>query len=227
MKKYKVDDTVFENIDNEEKAYWLGFILADGSIQIRKNTGQHLLKISLAIKDKEHLIKFKTFIKTQIPIKEYLVGNGLNDNKSKSCEIIIYNKKIVQDLIKLGIGPKKSFNVKIPTIKKSLLSHLIRGIWDGDGSVLFRARNSKYPDYYRPEVQICGNSFVLGKINDIFKDKLFLSKSKLSPIGNIFVFRKSSSSAQKIAKYLYKDSTIHLNRKYEKAIQCINWIAKR
>ena len=226
MRKYTIDEFVFRVIDNEDKAYWLGFILADGSVQIRKS-GQAILKLSLAIKDKEHLQKFLNFIKCDMSIKEYLVGNGLNSNKSESCEITITSKEIVQDLIKLGIGPRKSHTVEIPTIRKDLVRHLIRGIWDGDGSVLYEPRDKKYPNNFNPKVQICGNKSVLDKINDIFEKKLLLSKSKLTPTGSIFVFRKSTNSAKKVVVYLYKDCNIALTRKLEKAKLCMNWLAKR
>lgn len=49
---------IFDNIDNEEKAYWLGFILADGYLNLDK----HMLRIKLGNKDKQHLIKFIKFI---------------------------------------------------------------------------------------------------------------------------------------------------------------------
>lgn len=226
MRRYTINENIFENIDNEEKAYWLGFILADGSIQIRKS-GQAILKLSLAVEDKNHLQKFLAFIESDMTIKEYLVGNGANTNKSKSCEITITSKKIVEDLGKLGIGPRKSFTVEIPSVREDLVRHLIRGIWDGDGSVLYRNRNNKYRNYCRPEVQICGNKSVLDKINNIFEQKLSLSKSKLSPVGNIFLFRKSTNSAKKVVEFLYKDCNIFLDRKSEKATLCMNWSAKR
>lgn len=226
MRKYNINENIFQSIDNENKAYWLGFILADGSVQIRKS-GQAILKLSLAIEDKDHLQKFLNFIESDMPIKEYLVGNEANTKKSKSCEITITSKKIVTDLGKLGIGPRKSFTVEIPSVREDLVRHLIRGIWDGDGSVLFKNRNNKYPNYYRPEVQICGNKLVLDKINDIFEQKLFLSKSKLSPVGNIFLFRKSTNSAKKVVEFLYKDCNLALNRKLEKAKLCMEWSAKR
>ena len=42
---------IFDNIDNEEKAYWLGFIVADGYLNLDK----HMLRIKLGNKDKQHL----------------------------------------------------------------------------------------------------------------------------------------------------------------------------
>lgn len=226
-RRYTLNENIFEIIDTEEKAYWLGFLLADGSICVRKNTGQSTIKISLASIDKNHIQKFLDFVGCDMPIRTYMVGNGANDNLSESCEVTITSKKIVSDLAKLGIGPKKSFTVEIPKVAEHLVKHLVRGIWDGDGSVLFRAKRKKYPDNFNPEVQICGNEKVVGKINDIFVEKLGLKRATLTPTAKIFLFRKTSLPAKIVVEYLYKDCTIALDRKLEKAKLCMNWQSRK
>ena len=50
--------THFENIDTEEKAYWLGFLYADGYV----NANEDKIELCLAEKDFHHLEKFKNFI---------------------------------------------------------------------------------------------------------------------------------------------------------------------
>lgn len=232
---YTLNENIFENINTEEKAYWLGFILADGSIYKRtyirkdgiKTVKQSVLKISLQEKDKQHIIKFCNFLETNMPIKEYIVGNGVNDKKSKCCEIAITSKKIVGDLEKLGVGIRKSHSVKMPKIRDDLIKHMIRGIWDGDGSVLYRPRNKKYPNNFNPSIQICGNENILDYINNLFEQELNIKPSKLSGVGSIFLFRKSCSTAKKIVEYLYKNSNVYLNRKYENALYCMNWTSKK
>lgn len=52
-KKIHFDEHVFDVIDTEEKAYWLGFLTADGYIYSRDNT----FGISLASIDKHHVEK--------------------------------------------------------------------------------------------------------------------------------------------------------------------------
>ena len=54
----KFNENVFDVIDSEEKAYWLGFIFADGYISSR----DYGFEISLSIIDVEHLIKFNKFM---------------------------------------------------------------------------------------------------------------------------------------------------------------------
>ena len=64
-KLYNFDESFFEDIDNEEKAYILGFISADGSIS--KNE----LSIRLQIKDIDILYKIKNIMKSEHPVYEY------------------------------------------------------------------------------------------------------------------------------------------------------------
>lgn len=62
--KHAVNLTFFENIDTPTKAYWLGFLVADGHIQ--KNN----YKASLISKDKEVIEKFKKAIESEHPINQ-------------------------------------------------------------------------------------------------------------------------------------------------------------
>lgn len=221
-RRYTLNENIFEIIDTEEKAYWLGFLLADGSICVRESTGQSTIKLNLASIDKNHIQKFLDFVGCDMPIKTYMVGNGANDNLSESCEITITSKKIVSDLAKLGIGPKKSFTVEIPEVAEHLIRHLIRGIWDGDGSVLFR-KSRPTDKNFRPEVQLCGNIKVVEKAQNYLIDKLDISKVGIFEVGNIFLFRYVGQSAREISKLLYDDATIYLDRKYEKYLLIRDW----
>ena len=54
----KFNEHIFDVIDTEEKAYWLGFIFADGYISSRDNG----FELSLKGSDIEHLHKFNKFM---------------------------------------------------------------------------------------------------------------------------------------------------------------------
>jgi len=72
-KKVTFDDSVFDEIDTEEKAYWLGFIYADGYIDsaplIDGKKNNYQLEVSLKLSDYEHLVKLKEFFKSDKEIK--------------------------------------------------------------------------------------------------------------------------------------------------------------
>ena len=52
-RKYRCNETYFDHIDSESKAYWLGFIYADGCIS---NNG-YRFEVRLSKNDEDHLIK--------------------------------------------------------------------------------------------------------------------------------------------------------------------------
>lgn len=61
LRTYSLDENVFEVVDTEEKAYWLGFLYADGYVSDAKND----IEIGLAEKDAAHLEKAKLFFNTE------------------------------------------------------------------------------------------------------------------------------------------------------------------
>ena len=126
QRKYNANYDFFETIDNEMKAYWLGFVFADGNVY------RSTLTIKLSNKDKSHLKKFKENIDYDGPIK---------DLESKS-EIRLTNKKMCKDLKRMGVLPAKTFSLSIPMIEKEFMPHFIRGFFDGDGC-FYRQKNGR------------------------------------------------------------------------------------
>ena len=124
LTSYDVNESYFETIDTSEKAYWLGFIAADGCVM--NNVGNRLLTITLANKDKDHLELFKKCIQS---------NHLIHDRKYGGCQLDITREKMVRDLIKHGIVPRKSLVLKPPKLLNRFISHWIRGYFDGDGSI--------------------------------------------------------------------------------------------
>lgn len=63
IKKYKLNDSVFDVIDSEEKAYWLGILFSDGCVH--KDT----ISLSLVESDLNVISRFRSFLETDSPIK--------------------------------------------------------------------------------------------------------------------------------------------------------------
>ena len=114
----------FEKIDTEEKAYWLGFLYADGSVGSKENK----IELGLAEKDLSQVEKFKQFIG---------LDNKISYRKNtKSYRSSFRSQKCKQDLISQGCVPKKSLILTFPTeqqVSHSLICHFMRGYFDGDG----------------------------------------------------------------------------------------------
>lgn len=215
-KKYKHDEDFFEVINTEAKAYWLGFIYADGYISIAK-TGQKVFGISLSITDKEHLEQFKKDIKATNPINEYnSTGYG---NGNTYCRIAITSEKTVNDLIDKGVVEHKSNVLTFPTeeqVPKHLMHHFIRGYFDGDGCIT----SYKVQGYDRYKTSFVGTYDFLQSINEIINEKYNILIPKLhkrKAEHEIYSLEYSSCKRSKILyEYMYNEATIYLNRKYKK-----------
>lgn len=202
-KKYEYYDEIFNCIDTEEKAYWLGFLYADGYVRQRKSGSE--LRLKLSSKDKNHLLKFKKFISPDDIKVTYDIYN-----KSESYKISISSKKIVSDLIKNGCVNRKSNKIEYPNIHTSLNNHFIRGYFDGDGSIS-----------YGKSITL---NFVSGSfkfLNEISNTLNYESKcKKANLVGRSENFRYLSYTTlddiEKLYKYLYFESTVFLERKRER-----------
>lgn len=197
----------FENIDSDEKAYWLGYITADGTIS--KNN----YKISLTSKDLEIIEKFKNSIKTTHPISTVITNDKRTNKIYKRYIIQINSMEFVSHLINIGITNKKSYICNFPNIKKKYIASYLRGLFDGDGSVTKTTEKN-----FR--MQFIGTKEIIEYIQifllqyDIEKHPIY-SKTK-NELYNVYVTNYFKDTL-KILKILYKSSTYdtRLNRKYE------------
>jgi len=118
-KKYSFDTSFFKEIDTHEKAYWYGFIYADGSV----SNGKFCL--SLHEKDLEVLLKLKKRLKSSHPIKK---------NRQMKF-LIISSEELREDLERLGIIKNKTNNFVTPSLPDKFLFSFVNGLFDGDGSI--------------------------------------------------------------------------------------------
>ena len=203
-KKYEVDYTFFEKIDTEAKAYWLGFIYADGYIS-KKERDSDVLGIALSSKDRKHLELFKQNIRASNPILDY-EGTTPQGNPSKYSRINIHNQKLVDDIFEKGVFYNKSLIIKFPTEKQvpdSLINHFLRGYFDGDGCIT--QTNNRY------SFQMVGTKEFLSGVISVLGANVTIGKT-----GNIYAINiKGNLQVNKIMDYLYKDAIVFLRRKAE------------
>lgn len=206
-RRLALDESFFEKIDSEEKAYWLGFILADGSI-IKTGSGNLVLSIGLKSSDDRHLEKLLRSMQSGALIKYHTRKNG----KSLAC-VTISSTKICNDLINLGCIRRKSWGHPIPNISKDLIRHFIRGFVDGDGSI--------YKDKKTGKLWGFGIVATLPMLNFIesFFEQNGIKKTKLLRCKNSkCAYRLSSGGNRKnlkILDLLYADASVFLDRKME------------
>ena len=203
---YPRNSNYFQTIDSPDKAYWLGFLYADGYI----GRGSEI-RIGLSSKDEAHLKKLLDAIgatNSKIHHSEKITL----DKVFYQSYISIRDKKMCEDLRDKGCVNKKSLILTFPMekISKNLYSHFVRGYFDGDGSIHFtQCGQAKKPNY---RISFYGTKDMLEHIRAILgKDKLSLEKKNsiycLSINGN--------KQLEKILSFIYKDSydEIELTRK--------------
>lgn len=200
-KLYSWNDNYFETIDTEDKAYWLGFLMADGYITNRK-----VLGVKLAIKDIGHLEKLRDSLDSNIPIHVYESNpESYSGSNYKYCVFNITSKKMYQDLVNKGLTPNKSKTLKFPSIDKELIPHFIRGYFDGDGSI--------YSSKSGTCVSMLGTKDFLSIVKPVIAPN---SKSKVYESKGIHYISLGGNNAKSALKILYDNATIYLDRKYNK-----------
>lgn len=206
IRKYSLNETYFNKIDNEEKAYWLGFIIADGHIS---DDG---LIITLAEKDINQLKKILLVLESDSPIKF--------NKKTKSVTVSLYSKLMVIDFRNLGLLKDKTNNVMFPIIEDSLQKHLIRGIIDGDGSIAISKRKNLL-NKKEFSLTICGTKDIIEKSSMVICNDLKIIQRKLYMRNDNFgtVEWSGNKMCLEILEYLYSDSKIFLDRKYDRYIE--------
>jgi hypothetical protein len=206
--KITFNDTLFNKIDSEEKAYWLGFFYADGALSLKENA----FEVSLKLSDTNHLIKLKEFFKAKRNIRYQYKG-------IQRCRLSLQSKSFKDQLINLGCIPQKSLVLKFPTeeqVPREFIIPFIRGYFDGDGCITYAFRNKK-KKVITPRLTLLGTEdFLKGCMNYL-------------PITNLIKANKNGANECKEAKWnkedsikilnlLYNNANIYLYRKYERYI---------
>lgn len=140
---YRFNEDYFEKIDTEDKAYFLGFIVADGSVSKNKNV------IKIIQKETDILYEFKKYVNSDAPV--------FTSKTNNVSSISISSSKTKNDLEKLGIFPNKTMIVKYPDIPENLQNHFMRGVFDGDGCISLRA--DKRDNSKRGQLNLCSGSY--------------------------------------------------------------------
>ncbi len=227
LHRLSYDDHVFDCIDTEEKAYWLGFLYADGYICADPLEGgsHYKMELTLAQADKEHLRKFALFMSYTGEISAKKINR--NSKEFTAARIAINSKHLWNTLNNYGCTPRKSLTLQFPDKSifksKDLIRHFIRGYFDGDGSLgIYSVKESvSCYKHNKPQTSVAGTPEFLGMVYKIYsnsKKGSFYSTSK-DTHNKTWILEFSCKEAFKFANYLYKDSTIFLDRKYLKYME--------
>lgn len=205
-----LNEDIFENIDTEAKAYWLGWMLSDGFITERQGNRQPTIGLKVKPSDIVIIQKFKIFLGTSniITIRDNYVS------------IRVHSRKMANDLAKYTVTPRKSSKTRLPILSNKLMPHLIRGFLDGDGWI-----TKTYPKQYNGKckysIGFCSPSLIVNDIMNFLNKELdlpLLKTSKTTWKGNPFyqLEYQGKKDCIKLFHYMYDEATIYLERKYLK-----------
>lgn len=204
----KFNEHIFDSIDTEEKAYWLGFIFADGyigSTPLEPNKKSvYNFELSLKLEDTSHLEKFRSFISLE---KEVVT----DDHR---CRIMLANKHFWTTLNDYGCVPRKSLVLRFPRKEifknESLLRHFTRGYFDGDGCF---SRNI-CTHVVSPVIELLGTREFLEEVLITSSIPAKYTHDKRHS-DNTFSLSYSKDDGVLFINYLYDNASVYLDRKYK------------
>ena len=212
LRCYDLNQEYFDVIDTQNKAYFLGFMYADGNVSKDNNA----IQIALQARDLHILESFKKELEcTDKPL--YLSEKSKNNEKhSDMYTLMVKSEHMHKSLCELGVVPQKSHIIKYPFfISSDLQRHFIRGALDGDGCI--HATNSKNEKELR-SVDICGTYDFCEGLKQIIESNLDIHCSIILSNKVSNVYKTSISGRNQSIKFLdwiYKDAELYLYRKYE------------
>jgi intein-encoded DNA endonuclease-like protein len=211
--RHAVDDDYFETIDTEAKAYWLGMLMADGSVDAKP--ARHRMR--LLLKDKEHVELFARTLQTTAPVVEVMRRSKKTGKLHLYYCLSVSSKKLVSDLIRHGVVPRKTCNHGTPELREDLMRHFYRGYVDGDGCI-------RVDEYANAAIWVTGHVPFLNQLQQWLMCKCQYHKvTKLSQAGR--AGRLGIGGNRRVAKtcrLLYRDSSVSLYRKAKIARACIH-----
>ena len=208
QRKYEVNESFFDVIDTEEKAYFLGFLYADGY----NNTDRNSVNLALKESDKDILIRLNNLIQPNKPLQyvEFIKETRGYKNSSNQYRLVIANKHISMKLAEFGCVKNKTHKLTFPLesqLPKNIQCHFIRGYFDGDGCISNRV------------ISMVGRECFLNSIQEIFINELGLTKTKFDKRhkkrdNDITSIRYcGSGNINKIMRWMYDGASIYLERK--------------
>lgn len=211
----------FDTIDTSEKAYLLGFFIADGCICSNTHRSNGRFSISQSLDDQEVVKAFKYYL--NIPNQIQYVDNQIGVEHRKLQNRIRWTSVHMADTFKeiYKITPNKTLNIDfefpIHLIPENLQGHFVRGFIDGDGYIGDNGFKNNI------SISIIGTSIkfitLIGDLvskNSGMSYKIYEKTGKTCKYYNLRWSCDRINKLNKITKlyhYLYNNATIFLSRK--------------
>lgn len=214
---------MYKNLTNEQISYIYGLFITDGYIkkQIQKTKVYYSLELELQVLDKDIIEQL------QILLPEgHTSFRTRNTNFKNNAHYVIFRYS-QQDL------PLWLMQHGFPTINKTFTAcppawdydenAFWRGVIDGDGSLGIRKCQTKIGTEPYISLTTQSEALKLAYHDYILKITGLNEKNKRNKRDNIYNIVLAKSRCWDLCDALYQNTTIHLNRKYQKYLEIINW----
>lgn len=212
-RKYDLDETYFDNIDDQNKAYILGILYADGC----NHTPRHLIKLTLKDDDWEILEDIRQVMGLEREIKFATMEHSGWRGIQHVASLLIQNEHMSNRLVELGCVKNKSLILEFPDwIPDNLMPHFLRGYFDGDGYIQDPEKRSNCT-----MITITSSKIFADALCVYLKDKLNIESHvrtmKNPKTGSLYITK--TSEVKKFADYIYADAHLYLKRKHLKYLK--------
>ncbi|MFC0472830.1 recombinase family protein [Halalkalibacter kiskunsagensis] len=211
--KYSCNENYFNVINTPDKAYWLGFIYADGCVT--RNYGNYVFQLSLKASDSSHLKKFQTCVESDHKVYDRVTTDGSGKEFLSSTIQFYSSPRLCERLVEIGVKERKSLTLEFPSSKiipDELMSHFIRGYFDGDGCLSPMKKGLRNT----PSDTIYVITFVgtISVLKGIIHYLPLGDHVKIRPHGNAFELRFGGKQQLKqVLDYMYSGAEVFLGRK--------------
>jgi hypothetical protein len=225
--KYTCNHNYFSEPLDEERAYWIGFLLADGYVTKPRvhNTPTHrrgsapTVGLDLSTVDVKHVERFRDALQSNHPIKCRVNSSEYSKGRHSLARLVINSQLLADALARYGVVPNKTAICVAPELPAQLRRHMYRGYFDGDGGLCIH-QIRKWPS---ASLDIIGTTAFLRTMAEWLELNAGANPHKplASSLSKVVDHLRYGGMRQvsDILHLLYDDATIYLNRKYITAQQ--------
>lgn len=202
----------FDNIEDPEVQYWAGFMMADGCVTKLSNR-QAFIQLALSAPDREHVAKFRAFLKAEHPVRDYgpkptRWPDGTVGVDKGHARISLHSDRLAAGLARFGVLPRKTMTASSELGSTS--SHFWRGVCDGDGHIRVNSL-SRQKDVAR--VQMLGSEALMRQFSTFINERIPGHDIRAFSFKSIWQVRLSCFMAFRAIQLMYGCGGTSLDRK--------------
>lgn len=194
--RHPVREGAFDAV-TPEAAYWIGFLMADGSI-----SDDGVLALGLAEADAAHVEAFRVFLGASNPVHTYTHRGGFKPG-ARLAEFRVQSPRLAEALARHGVTPRKQTRQRALWLGDD--PDFWRGVMDGDGCI-YAGR--------APAVILCGSYGLMEQFKDFVDRHLPGGEPRqIEARGGIHYHTVGGKRGRRLARLLYDRPGPALQRK--------------